>query len=141
MSVANAAAVDLAVLEALAGDAALMALVPDGVYRDVAPAKKTRFVIIQAQTHEDVEGFRAPLYEVFQYRITARVLMTTGGEADAAAHRIHELLHDAPLVIDGYAWMAGLRVERLRPTEVDDVDNDIRWQFAGGDYEIHVSPT
>jgi hypothetical protein len=142
MSVANAAAVDVAVMATLAGDAALMALVPDGVYRDLAPAGKRRFVIVQQQTHEDVEGFGAPLYEAFQYRITARILEVTGVDADAVAARIHELLHDAPLVpIAGYALMSCLRIDRVRLTEVDAVDRDIRWQHAGGDYEVFVSPT
>jgi hypothetical protein len=141
MSVANAAAVDAAVIAALAGDAALLTLAPDGVFRDVAPANATRFVVVQQQTHEDVEGFRAPVYEVFQYRITARILETTGGDADAAADRIHALLQDAPLTVAGYTWMSTLRVERVRLTEIDAIDSDLRWQHAGGDYEIFVSPT
>jgi len=141
MSVANVAAVDTALIAVLAGDAALMALCPDGVYRDVAPAGKTRFVIVQFQTHEDIEGFRMPMYEEFRYRITARLLDPSGLDADAAADRIHVLLQDVTLLaIDGYTHMATLRVERGRTTEVDAVDNDIRWQLAGGDYEISVSP-
>lgn len=142
MSVADAAAVDRAVIATLAGDAALMTLAADGVYRDAAPPGKTRFVIVQHQVHEDIEGFGAALYESFRYRVTARILESTGADADAVAARIHELLHDAPLVpIVGYALMSSLRVERLRPTEVDDGNKDIRWQFAGGDYEVFVSPT
>jgi hypothetical protein len=141
MSVANAAAVDAAILTALATDVTLAALLPGGVYRDVAPANRTRFAIVQQQTHEDVEGFVAPLYEAFQYRITARILETTGGDADAAADRIHVLLQDVPLVVAGYTWMSTLRVDRVRLTEVDATDSDIRWQQAGGDYEVFVSPT
>ena len=141
MSVADVAAVDAALVAVLAGDAALAALLPDGVYLDVAPADKTRFAIVQQQTHEDTEGFRAPLYETFQYRITARVLETTGVDANAAAYRIHVLLQDAALAAAGYAHMTTLRVDRIKLTEVDAVDNDIRWQIAGGDYEIFVSPT
>jgi len=141
MSVANAAAVDAALIDVLAGDAALTALCPDGVYRDIAPAGTTRFVIVQLQTHEDIEGFRMPMYEEFRYRITARLLDPSGLDADAAADRIHVLLQDQVLAaIAGYTHMATLRVERLRTTEVDAIDNDIRWQLAGGDYEITVSP-
>jgi hypothetical protein len=140
MSVADVAAVDLALLAVLAGDATLAALLPDGVYLDVAPADKRRFVIVQHQTHDDTDGFRASLYEREQYRVTARILETTGGDANAAAFRIHELLQDAPLAAAGYAHMTTLRVERIKFQEVDAVDNDIRWQIAGGDYEIFVSP-
>jgi hypothetical protein len=142
MSVANTAAVDEALVAALAADATLTALLPDGVYLDVAPASKTRFVIVQAQTHEDEEGFNATMFETFRYRITARGLATTGVDANAAAFRIHELLTVPMLTpIDGYTHMATLRVERIKFTEVDAIDNDIRWQIAGGDYEISVSPT
>lgn len=141
MSVANAAAVDAALIAVLASDATLMALCPDGVYRDVSPADATAFVIVQAQVHEDLEGFRSALYESFQYRITARILESTGLNADAAADRIHVLLQDQVIpAITGYTHMATLRVERVRTTDVDALDNDIRWQFAGGDYEITVSP-
>lgn len=141
MSVANSAAVDAAVIGVLAGDAALMALCPDGVFVDVASAGSTRFVIVQLQVHEDLEGFRAPLYESFRYRITARVLETSSSGADAAADRIHVLLQDQIIsAIVGYTHMSTLRVERVRVTDVDAIDNDIRWQMAGGDYEIHVSP-
>ena len=140
MSVANAAAVDTALVAVLASDAALMALLPDGVYMNVGPPDRTRFVEVQLQTHEDVEAFRAPLYEVFRYMVKAVVLDTATITSDAAAYRIHELLQDAPLVIDGYTHMSTLRVERVRYPDPDAVDSDLRWQHAGGDYEIHVSP-
>lgn len=140
MSVANVAAVDVALVAILATDATLTALVPDGIFWNVAPAG-TRFVIIQPQTHVDEEGFRAPLYEAFRYGITARILTSSPIEADAAAYRIHELLEDQVLPgITGYTHMSTLRVERHRFPEIDAIDNDIRWWIAGGDYEIHVSP-
>jgi len=143
MSAADVAAVDAALIATLAADAALTALLPDGVYVDVAPSNKTRFVIVQQQTHEDVEGFGPTgLYESVQYRVTARVLASTGADVNAAAARIHALLHDQVIAaITGYAHMSTLRVERVKFTEVDAIDNDIRWQIAGGDYELFVSPT
>lgn len=145
MSVANVAAVDAAIVAVLAGDAALTALVPDGVWFTTAPASrppKTGFVIVQHQTHEDVEGFRAPVYETFQYRVTAWVLSKTPAPANAAAYRIHELLEDTVLAgITGYTHMSTLRVDRVGPeVQIDPIDNDLRWQFAGGDYEVFVSP-
>jgi len=140
MSVANAAAVDAALIAVLAGDAALMALLPDGVYMSVGPPDMTRFVEVQLQTHEDVEAFRAPAYEVFRYTVKAIVLDPSTATSDAAAYRIHELLQDAPLVIAGYTHMSTLRVERVRYPDPDAVDSDLRWQHAGGDYEVYVSP-
>ena len=141
MSVADVAAVDAALISVLAGDAALRALCPDGVYLGTAPAGLSRFVIVQQQTHVDVEGFGAPaLYEEFRYSVTARVLETTGVSANAAAYRIHELLQDQPLTIAGYTHMSTLRVERVHYPDIDAIDNDLRWQHAGGDYEIAVSP-
>jgi hypothetical protein len=36
--------------------------------------------------------------------------------------------------------MATYRTERVRYTEVDQVDMDTRWQHAGGRYDIWASP-
>lgn len=141
MSVVDVAAVDAALLAALAADLTLATLLPDGVFFDVAP-EGTRFVIVQHQTHEDTEGFgTTALYERLLYRVTARVLEASGLDANTAAFRIHELLHGTTLApIAGYTHMSTLRVERVKFTEVDAIDNDIRWQIAGGDYEVFVSP-
>jgi hypothetical protein len=140
MSAVDVAAVDAARVARLAADATLQAMLPDGIYLDVAPAGKTRFAIVQQLTHEDVEGFGETMYEQCVYRITARGLATTGVDANAAAFRIHELLYWLPMPIAGYTLMATTRIERVKFTEVDAIDNDIRWQIAGGDYEIFVSP-
>ena len=141
MSVADVAAIDAALVATLTSDATLGTLLPDGVYLDVAPADKTRFVIVQHQTTADTEGFRETLYEEARYTVTARVLAATGIDVNTAARRIHELLKDATLLIAGYVHSSTLRVERVKFTEVDAIDNDIRWQIAGGDYELFVSPT
>jgi len=142
MSAVDVAAVDAALVARLAADATLAALLPDGIYFDVAPGNKTRFVIVQFQTHEITDGFGMELYEVLMYRITARVLTATGVDANAAAFRIHQLLSWLPLgVIAGYTHMETLQVGRDKHMEVDAIDNDIRWQVAGGDYEIWVSPS
>jgi hypothetical protein len=144
MSVANVAAVDAAIIAALAADATLTALVPDGVWLTTAPASRpprTGFVIVQNQTHEDTEAFRAPLYETFQYRVTAWVLSKTPAPANAAAYRIHQLLEDTVLPMAGYTHMSTLRVDRVGPdVQIDPIDNDSRWQIAGADYEVFASP-
>jgi Protein of unknown function (DUF3168) len=143
MSVADVAAVEQALMAVLAGDAALAALLPGGVWRDVGPTNMTRFVVVQFETHEDVERFGSGAqYEMFRYNVTARIMEKTGANADAAAARIHALLHDQVLApITGYTHMMTLRVERVSHPEIDDFDNEIRWWMAGGAYEIFVSPT
>lgn len=141
MSVADVAAVDDVLVAALTGDATLATLLPDGVYFDIAPAGKTRFVLISFVTHDDAEGFQTPLYEQFTYQVKAVVLAKSAIDADAAAFRIHELLQRGVLTpIAGYTHMATLRVERIRYQDVDAIDSDIRWQHSGGHYEITVSP-
>jgi hypothetical protein len=141
MSAADVAAVDAAVVAVLAGDATLKALLPDGVWANVGPANKTRFVVVQYQTHEDVEGFGGALYESFSYSITAHVMEATGTTANAAAARIHALLHDQVLApIAGYTHMSTLRTDRVSFPAIDAIDNDIRFWMAGGDYEVVVSP-
>lgn len=141
MSVADVAAVDAALVARLAGDAQLQALVPDGVYLGFAASGLTRFVLVEPITHDDTEGFRAPLYETFLYAVTARVRLTSGVDVDAAAFRIHTLLQDQVLTVAGYTHMATLRSNRIRYPEPGAQDNDIRWQVAGAVYEIVVSPT
>jgi len=145
MSVANVAAVDAAIVAVLAGDAALTALVPDGVWLTTAPARRplrTGFVIVQHQTHGDTEGFRAAMYEEFRYRVTAWVLSPSPAPAAAAAYRVHELLEDTVITgITGYTHMSSLRVDRVGPdVQIDPIDNELRWQIAGADYEVFVSP-
>ena len=140
--VVNVADVDAALLAKLGADATLMAYLPDGVWRDMAPAPATRFCIVQTVLHADVEAFKAPLFEVYHYRVTARALQTTGVDVNGAAFRIHALLQDADLgPIPGAVHMQTLRVDRVGPyVEVDAFDRDVRWQVAGAEYEIHISP-
>jgi hypothetical protein len=141
MSVSDAAQVDAALVTLLASDATLAALLPDGVFMDVAPAGKTKFAIVSLEAHEDTEGFGAALYERSVYMVKAVVLATSGIDADTAAFRIHTLLQSTILAIAGYTHTSTLRLERVRYPEVDAIDADVRWQHSGGHYEIFVSPT
>jgi len=141
MSVADLAAVDAALVAVLSADATLQGLCPDGVYRDTAPAGSSRYVIVSLITHVTEEGFGAALYERFVYAVKAVLPATTGVDANAAALRIHGLLYRTILApIAGYTHMATLRLEPIRYMDGDAIDDDLRYQHAGAQYEISVSP-
>jgi hypothetical protein len=136
---ADSSDVDAALSAKLLGDATLMALMPDGVYFDVASKNATRFVLLSLLTHEDNYQFGGEAWEVFTYLVKAVALNTSGGDVKTAAQRIHTLLQDGTLSATGYGLMRMQRTERLRITEVDEANNDIRWQHRGGHYEVWVA--
>lgn len=137
----DSGAVDAAIVARLAGDTALMALMKDGVYFDVAASGKTKFVIVSLATSVDDHEFCGTAFEESTYLVKAVTLGTSGTEVRTAAARIHVLLQNAPLTVSGYANVLLRRSEYVRYTEVDDVDNDIRWQHRGGRYDVWVSPS
>jgi hypothetical protein len=134
--------IDAAVVAKLAGDATLMALMPDGVFMDVARSGATKFVIVSLVIAQDGQAMSPSRpYEDVLYLVKAVEQSTTGTNVRAAAARIDVLLHDQPLTITGYAHMGTRRQERVRYTEVDVVNNDTRWQHRGGRYSVWASPT
>lgn len=137
---ADTSAVDAAILAKLLGDSTLMALVPDGVYWDIAKSSATRFVIVSQLAHEDTYQLGGSAWEVGEYLVKAVIKETSGVDAKTAAARIHTLLQDASLTITGYGLMRIQRAERVRYTEIDD-DADARWQHRGGRYSVWVTPT
>lgn len=137
---ADSSEIDVAVVSVLSGDGTLTGLLPDGVYMDIAPAGKTRFVIVSLVIHEDDNSFDGRALERATYLVKAVEQNVSGANATAAALRIDELLQDVALSVTGYTHSSTRRVERVRYTEIDDVNTDIRWQHRGGRYEIVVSP-
>jgi hypothetical protein len=131
--------VDAALTAKLLADATLMALATDGVYFDEATAGKTKFVILSLVTESDEPMFGARAFEDATYLVKYVELGTSGINAKAAAARIDVLLEQGTLTVTGYGLMVMRRVERVRYTEVDDVDSSIRWQHRGGRYQIVVS--
>lgn len=131
---------DAAITAKLAGDAALMALLPDGVYFDLAPEGSKAFVLVAHLAHVDeplLNGETA--WEQFTYLVKAVAPGPTAETAKAGAARIHELLEGALLMPEGYVDMHCARVERVRALERDDI-NEVRWNHRGGHYEVWVSP-
>jgi len=136
----DASDVDAAIVAKLAGDATLTALMPDGVFMDIAPSGTTRFVIVSLATHEDDYMLGEAAYEKSVYLVKAVERNISGTTVKAAAARIHALLQDVRLTIAGYVHMLTQREERIRYTEVDPDEPDTRWQHRGGRYAVFVSP-
>lgn len=136
---ADASEVDAALSSKLVNDAALTALMPGGVFFDIAAHGPTKFVIVSLLDHSDVYMYQGSAYERSIYLVKAVALSSTGADVKAAAARIHTLLQDGALSPVGYSVMVVQRLERVRYTEVDE-DTDARWQHRGGQYEILVSP-
>jgi hypothetical protein len=139
IAVPNSSAIDQAVIGVLLADPTLSAILPDGVYLDVAAPKAKRFVIVSIVSADDEPLLGGRGYEDVLYLVKAVVLASTGADIFAAADRIDKLLEDQPLTIPGYTHMVTCREDRIRTTEPDDVDDTIRWLHRGGHYRIQAS--
>lgn len=137
----DSAAVDAA-LVAVLSDAALAALLPDGIWRDVAPQSKRRFIVFSMPAHEDAYMFEDEAYERFTYLVKAVVKDTSNTVAKDAAVRIRTLIDSLTgAAIDGYVIADAHRTERVAYAESDPDNADARWQHYGGLFEIMASPT
>jgi len=136
---ADSSDIDNALVTKLANDATLLALCPNGVYVDEAPAGSTRFVIVSLVEEADGGIFGGRAMEDALYQVEAQMLSTAGGNIKAAAARIDALLEQGTLTVAGYSTMALFRESRIRLTEVDAADNAIRWFRRGGNYRLVVS--
>lgn len=139
----SSSAIMNALIAKLGSDTALLALMPHGVYEDLAPPNSTRFVIVSQviSTDEDVFGKRA--WEDALYLVQAR--SRDGGNVAAAADEIDALLApQAPLApatlnVPGFALMVITREEFVREVEADESDPSILWKRRGGRYRVMVS--
>jgi len=140
LAIPDASAVEQGVIAKLLGDSTLIGLMPNGVYVDVAKPGAKRFVIVSLVEHNDVDVFGGRALEELTILVKAVALASTGNDVRQAAARIDELLESADdLEIEGYELMHIRRVSRVRITEVDEVDPDIRWFHRGARYEIKVA--
>jgi hypothetical protein len=134
--------IDIGLLAVLQTDAALLAVMPDGVWWEVAPPGAERFVIVSLLHEADTGGFDGRAIEDALYLVKAVALSTipsANADVRAAASRIDELLERGSLTADGYTAMVIERRERVRITEVDEVDENIRWFHRGGHYAVVMS--
>jgi hypothetical protein len=129
-----------ALIAKLGSDLELLALCPNGVYRDQAPPGATRFVIVSLLAGEDTGVFGKRAIEAGIYLVEARMLSTIPGvNVKAAAARIDVLLEDQPLTVAGFTWMTLHREEPIGLTEIDAADPSIRWFRRGGRYRLEMS--
>lgn len=147
----DSSAIDAALVGKLQGDAALMTLMPDGAFMDVAGPSivnggdAKRFVIVSLVTAFDEPQFGGRSFEDVTYLVKAvgfSVVNATPLPANAmkdAAARIDALLDGGTLTAAGYALMTMRRVERIRLTEIDEVDSSHRWYHRGGHYQVVMS--
>jgi hypothetical protein len=132
--------IDNALVQRLCSDSALLALCPDNVHINVAPAGSKRFVIVSVVDAQDVSIFGGRAIEDILYLVEARMLNTpAGGDIKGAAARIDALLEDQPLTVPGYGWMATFRENRERDDEVDGLDTTIQWARRGGHYRVQMA--
>jgi hypothetical protein len=137
---ANSSDIQNALMAKLGSDAELLALCPNGVYRDQAPPGASRFVIVSLLAGEDTGVFGKRAIEAGVYLVEARMLSTiAGANVNAAAARIDVLLEGQPLTVTGFAWMTLHREEPIGLTEVDASDPSIRWFRRGGRYRLEMS--
>ena len=131
--------IDAALVAKLGADAALLALMPNGVYMDVAQPRMTRFVIVSVLDALDELAFGQRSHEEKLYLVKAVGLSTTNPNMRDAAARIDAVLEGGTLTVAGYSLMAIRRERAWRQTEVDDVDPTVRWYHRGGHYRVVMS--
>ncbi len=136
---ADSSAIDNALMAKLGADATLLAICTNGVYWDEAPPGSTKFVIVSLVDEVDEPTFGGRAYEDALYLVKAVALSTAGANMQTAAARIDALLEDQTLTVSGYTHMVMHRESRVRMTEVDEVDADIRWFHRGGHYRVQQS--
>lgn len=132
--------VDSALIAKLLADAPLTALMPDGVFYDVAASGKTRFVIVKLMSHTVERMFGGKAYEAPVYLVKAVESGSGTVNTKAAAARIDAILDDGTLTVTGYGLMKMQLEEYVRYAEPDPDNADARWQHRGGMYSIWVSP-
>jgi hypothetical protein len=126
----------------LAADATLLALMPNGVYYDLAPQGATRYVIVSLFEAIDVAEFGRRAIESALYLVKAVALSSALPAMDdirAAAARIDDLLEDVPFEADGYEWITTYRTEPKRITEPDGENRSTRWFHRGGMYRVQFA--
>lgn len=136
-------AIDAAIYNALAGDTALRALMPDGVFWDIAPGAD-HFVLIARSEGEHMDALaNEDGWDRITYTVQAVDQSGSVVASNDAAYRIHELLHHGLQDVEAgnYTVMHIARVLPIRYMEVDPQNTAARWQHHGGQYQVMVCPS
>lgn len=133
--------VDAALVQLLSGDSEIGVLAPGGVYLDRPPDGVQQFLELSVSGHSVVRTFGGIAYEQFVYELRATTQETTAVDVLACAARIRALLDVTPprLVVPGGEVIASFYRDYGRALVYDDTTGR-RWQFAGGHYEVLVTP-
>ena len=137
----DASEIEKALIAKLANDATLQALLPDGVYWDLARQGSTFFVIVSLSTSRGLAEFHErDTMRSFVYTVKGVALGTDGDPIKAADARIHALLDRGTLDLAaaGCTLMIMKWVDRVRYTETVAAET---WQHRGARYEVTVTPT
>jgi|SRR5580765_1354378 len=139
----NSSAIANSLIGVLLADPQLAALMPDGVYYDVARAGAKRFVIVSFVDGVDIATYDGRAIESALYLVKAVALASTGGNVEAAAERIDALLEDQFWTIaPGLELMTCFRSGNvLRTTEPDSTNPELYWNHRGGRYRLDVALT
>ncbi len=133
-----------ALITKLSSDTTLLAMMPNGVYEDQAPAEMTRFVIVSQILSQDTGVFQHRAFEDALVLIEARAKVGSGSDVQAAAAYIDALLDPpagsspatATLDVAGYRLMEITREEFIRAREYDEQNLSIVWRRCGGRYRV-----
>ncbi len=133
-----------ALIARLVNDAPLTALLPDGVWLDVAKQGSQQFTLVSLLdgAYEGVFGGRAvysALYLVKAVTLGNRQLGWSAEAAKQAAARYDAILEEQPLVAAGWNGMSLFRETDVVAVEDDPTDPGIRWQHRGGHYRVEMS--
>lgn len=137
---ADSSEVDGAIVTLLQNDAQLKAILPSGIFFDVATQDAKKYAVITLMNHDDTYVFQEVGFEIFTYFIKAVTLGESGLEVKNASQRIYTVLQSATLVVPGYVQMRIERTKYRRWSEVDSVTG-ARWQQRGGQYDVWMQPT
>lgn len=140
----KSSAIDDAIVAVLNADAALRALMPDGVYLESAPPGVDQFVKVAVVEPFDLDVFGGRAQESVLYAVTAVGLsrVTDNATAAAAADRIEALLGDgAPFPVAGYVFSTCYRDEpgRIVYDTPNQTDKALRWLHRGAHYRLIVA--
>ncbi len=135
----DSGAIDRVILGVLQADAELAALMPEGVWFNLAAPGLTRFVLVGIDTAEDEGLFGSRASESFRYVVQAVGLsrQVDLGTMKAAAARIDALLEGDPLdAPPDYGSIDCVREERLAESPLDELDKSLAWHHFGGYYRV-----
>lgn len=138
-------AIDLALVNALKGDATLTTLAPGGIFRDVAPEDVVTsavnnasqvFGIVTLQSAPQWYSFESRAFEELRYLVKFVTRSTSPVGAQSALDRAETVL--STLAVSGFGISCSRREERIAYVESD---GPVNWQHRGCSWLLMASPS